>query len=250
MPAWSRIPSALQRIIRHCLEKSPQERYQSASDIAFDLEMLADPASTSLAPHAARFRKRERLAWVGVTALLVAALPFTSTYFRRAPTDGQAVYFSVAPPEKTTFTGGKAPAISPDGRYLAFVANDSSGSLNCICEHSIARAHKCWMERRALGNLFGLRTVASSDTLPKANSRKFPVGGGPPEALCDVRRMGGTWSRDGVILFSPLYGLFRVSQDGGPDACGDDARRDTPRIANRRGTAFAAVLAGWPPLSF
>ena len=38
------IPSALQRIIRHCLEKGPQERYQSASDIAFDLEMLTDPA--------------------------------------------------------------------------------------------------------------------------------------------------------------------------------------------------------------
>ena len=46
--------------------------------------------------------------------------------------------------------------------------------------------------------------------------KKIPVGGGPPELLCDVASgVGGSWSRDGVILFSPLYGLYRVSQDGG-----------------------------------
>ena len=63
------IPSVLQRIIRHCLEKTPQERYQSASDIAFDLEMLTDPASMPSGQQAATAQKRDRLGWIAAAVL-------------------------------------------------------------------------------------------------------------------------------------------------------------------------------------
>jgi eukaryotic-like serine/threonine-protein kinase len=213
----SHVPSALPRIIRHCLEKSPQERYQSASDIAFDLEMVADPASTSLAPQAARLKKWERLAWVGVNALLIAALTFTVRYLRRAPTDVQAVYFSVSAPEKTTFTGGTAPAISPDGRYLAFVAEDSSGKSQLYL-----RAFDSPGAQALDGTEGAWQPFCSPDSrflgyFAQGKLKKIPIGGGPPQPLCDVViGVGGTWSRDGVIIFSPTYGLYRVSQDGGP----------------------------------
>jgi len=210
------IPSALQRIIRHCLEKSPQERYQSASDIAFDLEILTDPASTSLAPHAARLRKRERLAWVGATALLVASLAFTVRYFRRALTDGQAVYFSVSAPEKTTFTGGTAPAISPDGRYLAFVASYSAGTSRLYVRPFDRPGAQALDGTEGAWQPFWSPDSRFLGYFAQGKLKKIPAGGGPPQPLCDVvNGVGGTWSRDGVIIFSRTYGLYRVSQDGG-----------------------------------
>ena len=80
-----------------------------------------------LGQQAATAQKRDRLGWIAAAVLSLIVLALAVAYFRRAPTDGQAVYFSVPPPETTTFTGGTRPAISPDGRSLAFVADDSSG---------------------------------------------------------------------------------------------------------------------------
>ena len=210
------VPSALPRIIRHCLEKSPQERYQAASDIAFDLEMAADLASTSLPPHATRLKKLERLAWVAVTASLVAALALAMRYFRPAPTAGQTVYFSVSPPEKTIFTSGTSPAVSPDGRYLAFVANDSSGKSQLYLRAFDNPATQALDGTQGAWQPFWSPDSRFLGYFAQGKLKKIPVGGGPPELLCDVASgVGGSWSRDGVILFSPLYGLYRVSQDGG-----------------------------------
>ena len=167
------IPSVLQRIIRHCLEKTSQKRYQSASDIAFDLELLTDPASMPSGQQAATAQKRDRLGWIATAVLSLIVLALAVAYFRRGPTDGQAMYFSVPPPETTTFTGGTRPAISltavPSPSWPTILRE----SLGCTYDRSIARLRKCWMELRAPGRLFGLRTVASSDILARVNSKRF-----------------------------------------------------------------------------
>jgi len=67
-----KIPSAVERIVRHCLEKNPAERFQSARDLAFDLESLST-ASTST-PSAARAAKVSRRGWILPAAAVAAAL--------------------------------------------------------------------------------------------------------------------------------------------------------------------------------
>src|SRR5882762_6395844 len=103
------IAPALERVVHHCLEKNPEARFHSASDLAFALEALSGASSisgqtaTTIAPILDRPKKRERLVWIGATALLglalFAALPFVIAYFRTAPaTERHATRFFVFPP--------------------------------------------------------------------------------------------------------------------------------------------------------
>ena len=182
--------SALQRIHRHCLEKNPQERYQSASDIAFDLEMLSIRPSTPSAPQAAKKNGNVSAGSASCCAVPCSTRAQPLLISAAHPPMGKPCTFRISPPEKTTFPGGQVPAISPDGRASPSWPKILRESLNYICEHSIARVHKRWMEQRALWQPFGLRTVASSDILPRANSKRFQSVAEPPQPLCDVAVMG------------------------------------------------------------
>ncbi len=211
------IPSALQRIIRHCLEKSPQERYQSASDIAFDLEMLADPASTSPAPQAERAKKRERFAWIAAAVLSLAVMVLAIAYFRHAPTEMTALHVSLSPPEKMTFPIGQVPAISPDGQRLAFVAKDSSGKSQLYLRALDSPTAQALEGTEGASQPFWSPDNRFIGFFAQGKLKKISVTGGPPQALCDVGfSFGGSWSQKGTIIFCPIYKLHRISQDGGP----------------------------------
>jgi Tol biopolymer transport system component len=124
------VPPALDRIVRHCLEKSPDERFQTARDVAFALEAFsgsgqATPVAAAVAP-ARSGAIRERLAWVTMAAALAAAL----VWVRARPPAPQA---SFAAPHRATLllpagvtlaptvAPGNRLAISPDGTRRAFV---------------------------------------------------------------------------------------------------------------------------------
>ncbi|MEJ7577054.1 MAG: serine/threonine-protein kinase [Pyrinomonadaceae bacterium] len=107
------INPALERVVMHCLEKNPEQRFQSARDVSFALEALSGLSSSrtmaaTLPVQAERPKNRERLAWTvaGVFLLrLLAALPFAVAYLRRAPADERVLKLSVLPPEKADMTG-------------------------------------------------------------------------------------------------------------------------------------------------
>jgi serine/threonine-protein kinase len=87
------IPPDLERVIRHCLEKSPQRRFQSASDIAFDLQSLGTASTTATMPATPRQRIRRAL-WISASVLLVLGLAGLLTWrtWTPAPPDSiQAV---------------------------------------------------------------------------------------------------------------------------------------------------------------
>src|SRR5207342_3279059 len=63
------VPPALERIVRHCLEKSPEERFRSAHDVAFDLETLSSVSTTAVAARSADRTSR----WIIWAALGLAA---------------------------------------------------------------------------------------------------------------------------------------------------------------------------------
>jgi len=224
-------PPALDRIVKRCLAKEPDERWQSAGDLTHELKWIAEGGSqTGMRVPVATGRKgplsNARLAWSVAAVLLVAALAVGAVaYLRRAPEEARAVRFFVSPPngwnlaQRTAPTSGGAPnplAVSPDGQRVAFVAASSDGrqllwvrSLDTLTAEPLAgtegAARPFWSpDSRFLG------------FFADGKLRRIGVSGGPPIALCDAPdSRGGAWNRDGLIVFSPGAGALQKMPSAG-----------------------------------
>ena len=219
----SNIAPAIERVVWHCLEKSPERRFQSASDVAFALESLSGMTShpsqqtfgalVPLSP--ARIWTRERLIWlVACVVLLVATSVLAFAYFSRSKTSTHAVRLALANPDRATLP--ERVTVSPDGLRVVFIATNADGK------------RLLWvrpLESLTAQPLTGTDGAISPFWSPDsrfigyfANGKLFKIdaAGGRPQALCDVgENRGGAWNRDGVILFAGLEGLYRVSAQGG-----------------------------------
>src|SRR5262245_28025025 len=98
------VPPSLQRVMRHCLEKNPAERFQSINDVAFYLEGISgvsDSTSASQARVSGQTKGYERfsqgLGWIVAAGALLAAMALF-VYLRPAPVEVEAVRFDVSPP--------------------------------------------------------------------------------------------------------------------------------------------------------
>jgi Tol biopolymer transport system component len=117
------LPRALSRIIRRCLEKDPENRYQSAKDLRSDLrDLLQDLSSGDVATPVRAPVRRRRRAGLLIAAAVAGALFALAGWLARP-------YFAGAPPDVvpdrvvrlTTDPGIEAsPSLSPDGRWIAF----------------------------------------------------------------------------------------------------------------------------------
>jgi eukaryotic-like serine/threonine-protein kinase len=120
------IPAAMERIVRHCLEKSPEERFQSARDLGFHLETVltdSEPSGPAATPIAGK-KKALPLGWI-IACLAILAAAGAGWWFRgRLQSDHKEVTFL----RLTDFAGlEESPAFSPDGKSVTFVS-DSTGS--------------------------------------------------------------------------------------------------------------------------
>ena len=222
-------PPALDRVVKKCLAKEPDQRWQTASDLCGELKWIAEggtQAGVAAAPITSR-GSRERLVWSVTVGVLVAALALGAFEFlQHTPQPAQTTRFFVSPPEMqslartgTVTTGSTAPlSVSPDGRRLAFVAGSPDGkyllwvrSLDTLSAQSLAGTEGAsspfWSpDSTALGFFAG------------GKLKKIDVSGGPAITLCDAPdSRGGTWSREGVIVFNPgnRTALQKVPASGG-----------------------------------
>ena len=226
--------------MNRCLEKNPAERFHSASDLAFAIEALSGSTGVSdqtiaIGPQSLRVRKF--LPWIvaGVFALIaIIMLPFAISSLRRTPARPNIVRSAILPPENANFTALNTFAVSPDGLKLVFVARMAGGEtmlwlrqLDSLTSQPLAgtdgvtaQASMFWSPDNRFIGFFAGRKL-----------KKIEVSGGPPQTLCDApNARGGTWNRDGVIVFSPNISgpLHRVSATGGastPVTKLDDSRR-------------------------
>ena len=214
-------PPALDRVVKTCLAKDPEDRWQTARDVLLQLKWIQEGGSQAgvAAPAAARRRNRERLAWVAAAAGAAAALALTAVLVSRTPETRRAVQSSILPPEKATFAFENGPlAVSPDGRRLAFVARPADGrsalwvqTLTGLSAQPLpgteGASYPFWSpDGRFLGFFAG------------GKLKKIDASGGPPQTICDAQTgRGGTWNREGVILFAPTPrdGILQVSSAGG-----------------------------------
>jgi len=234
-------PPALERVINQCLAKDPDERWQSAGDIARELKWIAEGGSHSSAVvPAIQRRGRREYVTLGVAGLCaVLALLFALLFFISKPQPQPVVRALILPEEKTTplITQDNAgPAVlAPDGSALAYVAMDSN-------EQTLV-----WLRKL---NETHARPIPGTDGAGfpfwSADSRQigfFSGGklkttgleGGTSSIVCDAPLgRGGTWNSDGTILFSPTFesGLFQVASSGGtpkPVTVLDKTKHDSHR---------------------
>jgi eukaryotic-like serine/threonine-protein kinase len=214
------MPPALDRVVHKCLAKDADARWQSARDLHDELQWIQQNASEGAptASDAARVKSGERRLWMAATVTVVAASALAAVafvLFRETPRVEPPLHLSIALPENTSV---RSLALSPDGRSLVIAA-------------TIGSQYHLWL--RTLG-ASDLRPLAGTDNarvpfwspdsrfigfFAEGKLKTMPATGGPAQVLCDAALgKGGSWNRDGVILFaaSPADPIYRVAAAGGP----------------------------------
>jgi len=217
-------PPAFEHVVTTCLQKNPEERYQTAHDIKLELQWIAaDKSSPIAAPMTpVPSRSRERLGWA---AALVAAIVLTAAaavFFYHPAQPAHSIRAVIDPPEKTTLnlTGDSAgpPVLSPDGASIAFTATGADGKIALWVRSTNA------LEAHALpgtdGAIFPFWSPDSRSLgfFAESKLKTIDLDGGSTQVVCDVPLgRGGAWGAGGVILFSPAPSapLMRVSASGG-----------------------------------
>jgi tRNA A-37 threonylcarbamoyl transferase component Bud32 len=230
-------PPALDRIVKRCLGKDPDERWQTAHDLMEELKWVAEAGSQAgaAAPVAARRKIRERGWMIATVVFFLAAGLLAVAYFRRAPveTAAAATRFFIYPPEKVSFTGTFA--ISPDGRRIVFRGTSEGKTLLWV------RALDSLSAQPLAGTQEALFPFWSPDSrfigfYSSGKLKKIEATGGPAQPLCDAPLGAqGAWNRDNVIVFAPNFAdaLYRVSAAGGapvPLTTLDASRKETAHV--------------------
>jgi Tol biopolymer transport system component len=222
---------SLDRIVRRCLSKDPERRWQSARDLRLELEWARtgqQPPPKPAPPTPARAALNFGLIALTLASVIVAAL---SLVFYRSqsspPASMPLTRFTIEPPPNGVFTptdptspsAGPQLAVSPDGRGIAFVV-------------TAAGRTKLWLRwfdsvlATAVDGTDGAALFWSPDGralgfFADGKLKKIQLPGGVPQVVATaLDALGGTWSSDNVIVYSPSWGqaLNRVSASGGTPA--------------------------------
>jgi serine/threonine protein kinase/Tol biopolymer transport system component len=215
-------PPALDRAIRVCLEKDADDRWQSARDLLLELKWISE--GTPLAGAAARSSSGSKLSqgfpWVVAVVCLLGVLVLLAAPFLRAPATVHPIRASLLPPPNSSFLPYNF-AVSPDGRELAFVALGSDGKTALWVRALSASGAQQLNGTEGAGFPFWSPDSREIGFFADARLKTVDVASDTVQALCDsFFTMGGTWNRDGTIVFGASLGgpLYRVPASGGTPA--------------------------------
>src|SRR5215471_16968929 len=225
------VPPALDRVVKTCLAKDPDDRWQTAHDVMMQLQWIAEDGSAlDASTGKPRLLGNAWVAWVLAAALLIGILGFGWAYLMRHPAaNAHVVKTSILPPEKSSF--GHL-ALSPDGKWLAFTA--ATGGKVQLWVRALDS-----LEAKALAGTAGATyPFWSPDSrwigfFADSRLKKIEVSGGLAQTLSETPNfLGATWNRDGVILFGRggAGAISRISATGGEAvqvAVPDRARLET-----------------------
>jgi serine/threonine protein kinase len=208
-------PPALDHAVKKCLAKHPDERWQSASDLASDLKWIGDAGSQTGEVRVPGGRRRwERASWLLTSAFLLVAVAASAAWWQASHRRSPSMYFHTSVP----FAANDV-ALSPDGRILAMIAYSGQANYYVLWTHEVG-SHRTNSIDGTQGATYPFWSPDGKFIAFFADGKlkKVGVSGGQPQVVCDAPNgRGGTWNRDGVIVFTPdgFGGLFRVSSSGG-----------------------------------
>jgi serine/threonine protein kinase/Tol biopolymer transport system component len=227
------VPPALEAIVLHCLEKRPEDRFQSARDMAFALTAIAGSTATAsvtsasvvVPPASTRPRIAVVTAAVAIGAVLGGAAMSMGWRLTAPPrSSAPLVHLAAALPSGDAVASNDSPAagssvaISRDGRRLAYVV-ERGGSRRLAVRALDASAHTLLP-----GTEGAMTPIFSPDGewiafFTETGLQKIPVTGGTAATICPTPPVtrGAVWADDGLIYFSPSFssGVVAVSAGGG-----------------------------------
>jgi serine/threonine protein kinase len=206
-------PQPLQHIVQRCLAKDPEDRWQSASDLATELSWVSESGAKGPSPPAATKR-------ITPLHLAIAALPLLALFgaligWYVSRPQASPMYFHAAVP----FAANDV-ALSPNGHTVAMVSYSPQQNNYILWTYDVGS--------RRTTPLDGTQGASFPFWSPDGRFiaffaggklKKVEASGAQPQVLCDAPyARGGTWNKDGLIVFAPkpLGGLFTVSSLGGP----------------------------------
>ena len=215
------ISPGLERIVEHCLEKKPSDRFQSSHDLTFALRALSGTEITAAVASPAG--QRNWIPWAGTAAVVaVAVLALAFPLWKGEPHEGPMRFAIPVPGEISSL------ALSADGRMLAFVSFQESSGSNLIFVQGVGAG-----TARALPGTEGATYPAWSPDdaflafFADGKLKKIAVMGGEPLVLASANMGRGiSWGSKGVILYAPSPaggGLWQIHADGTGAALEDNS---------------------------
>jgi Tol biopolymer transport system component len=211
-PDWQALPGTtlpnMCFVLRRCLEKDVNRRFRDAADIRIELE----EARTN--GEAAVRAKQSRIAWSIAIAFFIVALALALLHFRQAPVEAPQIRLEVVTPATSE---PASLAISPDGRHLAFVAS-AEGREKLWLRTLDATGAQPLPGTEGAVNPFWSPDSRSIGFFAEGKLKRIDISGGQRQTLTSVHSgYGGTWNRDGVIVYSRSWGsqLYRIPASGG-----------------------------------
>jgi Tol biopolymer transport system component len=207
-------PSAIRNLLRRCLDRDIRKRLRDIGEARIILEEPMEEVAPGAVPQP---QKRANRQWIPWTLFGIAILAAGLAYYWRETTQVGPVTLTIPPPPDSAFSGLGGAVVSPDGNRIAFIASTS-------------RVARVWI--RSLDNLqsrplAGTEGASSVFWSPDGKNLAFTAGGklkrvpaegGAGQFICDASNLrGGSWSKDGIIVFAPNVqtNLYRVSASGG-----------------------------------
>jgi len=205
-------PPTLDRVLRRCLAKDPEQRWQSARDLRLALELAVEPQGS------AQTQRITPWPWtIAACSVIVAVIAFLLLW-RQPQVEGRLLQFKIEPPPGTEFILGAGGAISPDGRTVAFVGASAGSPRLWVrpLDSTVARELP-----GTEGAQFPFWSPVSRSLGFFANGKlqRIELEGGPAAILADAPNgRGGAWNSQGIIVFTPsaASSLLQVPATGGP----------------------------------
>ena len=216
-PEWAALPNELpgpiRGLLRRCLMKDRRDRLQAIGEARIVIDTPSEEATVSTKPSSGYLPAL----WIWAALVTAALLAVSFLHFREKPFAERTLRYTITAPENSSVNSF---AVSPDGQYLVIAA-------------TVSGRRQLWLRRLdqlQLQSMEGTEDGAfpfwspSGDYIgffSQGRLKKIAVAGGPPQSLCSAPDgRGGSWSRDGIIVFSPVFGtgLRRVSAAGGVPA--------------------------------
>jgi Tol biopolymer transport system component len=243
-------PVALDRLVRTCLAKDPEQRWQTAHDVGLQLAAMRESGSSVSAAVVAMPVGRSLSRWalipwatagVAVLVALVAWLrPIAEPRALATP-----IRFEIPPPTGGTFSDTfpvetTTLAVSPDGSQIAFVASQPGGATRIWLRFLSSLEPRPVPGTESATSLFWSPDGRSIAFFTADKLMRIDLSGGAAVTVCDIPQsigLFGTWGADGNILFAPVSGqaIFRTSTKGG-----------TPVAEIKPNAALGESRTSWP----